>query len=87
MAALESSRRSPAIFSGRDDVVRTLIQLGADVNAVSPTGRTPLMVAMLVNDDAVANILIAHGAEPGNPWSPARALAPVFEKERRHSGR
>ena len=45
------------------DAVRLLLERGAEVNAVSPTGRTPLMMAAGLANERVVNALIAAGAD------------------------
>ena len=52
-----------AVASGRDDLVRTLIALGADVNARNRSGYTPLGVAeRLGAASVVIDVLRQHGA-------------------------
>ena len=45
------------------DVVRQLLTNGASVNASDGIGITPLIAAASVNDAAVVNLLLAHGAD------------------------
>jgi ankyrin repeat protein len=55
----------PASASGSADLVRTLIEGGADVNARDARGMTPLMmaVARADQDAAVIRLLLDHGAD------------------------
>jgi len=53
-----------AAAGGNEDIVRQLLAWGADPNAASPIGQTPLMCAAGVsNSTAVARGLIAAGAD------------------------
>ena len=54
-----------ATFTGRKDVVRLLIELGADADAETPFGRTPVMVASMRGDRAMVDLLVADGAGAG----------------------
>ena len=49
------------------EVVRCLIHLGADINAGSPNGSTPVLVACGLSNPAVAEYLIRHGADVKKP--------------------
>ena len=49
------------------EVVRCLIDLGADINAVSPCGSTPVLFACGTSSPAVAECLIKHGADIKTP--------------------
>jgi ankyrin repeat protein len=53
-----------AIFHGRTNVVYYLIRAGADVNLPDKSGKTPLIWATSLGDEAVPLVrdLIAHGA-------------------------
>ena len=51
-----------ATASGQREVMRELINHGADVNAVSSTGQTALWYARSAGDDATLRILTAAGA-------------------------
>ena len=52
--------------SGTDasEAVRLLLEKGADVNAVSPNGSTPLMMAAQYGSEDSVKLLLAGGADP-----------------------
>jgi len=54
-----------AAKKGREDVVRLLLEMGADPNGRGRPGEyTPLMSAVFRGDEEIAAILIEHGADP-----------------------
>lgn len=53
-----------AIESGKPDVVKMVLQAGADPNAKGETGMTPLMIATFVGNASVIDVLLAHQADP-----------------------
>ncbi|HJZ75819.1 MAG TPA: ankyrin repeat domain-containing protein [Vicinamibacterales bacterium] len=66
-----------AARQGAMRTVQTLVELGADVNAVSPADRSsPLLVATINGQFDVAAFLLAHGAQP-NLASDA-GMTPLF---------
>ena len=52
------------LADGEDKLIDKLIEKGADVNARSNHGTTPLMRAVDAGDDAKASRLLFHGADP-----------------------
>lgn len=52
-----------AVNAKRTEVVKTLIDHGADVNAVHPEGMTPLLLALHHNDCEAAEALVNGGAK------------------------
>lgn len=52
---------------GRLDMVKVLLEHGADVNSRSTKGDTPLSVALKAGKAAIAELLRAHGASPTVP--------------------
>lgn len=54
-----------AIYHGRIDTIRLLLQYGANPNlATSSWGRTPLMLAVYHCFDDIVELLLEHGADP-----------------------
>lgn len=55
-----------AIGKGDNDIVKLLIDKGADVNSSDSYGNTPLMEAadMFDNDDTIIKLLLERGADP-----------------------
>jgi ankyrin repeat protein len=49
-------------FKGYVDIAQILIEHGADVNATTPDGKTPLMFAAMFNQTAIMELLLSHGA-------------------------
>jgi len=49
-------------LAGQIDIVRTLVENGADVNVQSQNGFTPLYMAAQENHDAVVTFLLQNGA-------------------------
>ena len=52
-----------AAASPHTDVLKFLIEQGADVQARSPNGTTPLMMAAQYGSEDVIDLLLAHGAD------------------------
>jgi ankyrin repeat protein len=52
-----------AIYNGRDEVTRWLLEKGADPNAADANGHAALHVAALLNRGALVGALLAHGAD------------------------
>ena len=51
----------------RHEVVRVLLELGANPNMLGPAGLGPLTDAMLHKDTAMLELLLAAGADPNKP--------------------
>lgn len=51
-----------AVDGGHEDVVRFLLDKGADVRLKDPLGRTPMILALPKNNARMAELLKAHGA-------------------------
>jgi uncharacterized protein len=51
-----------AVAAGRGETVELLLEAGADPNAPTRTGHTPLDVALANGDEEIAKMLRAHGA-------------------------
>jgi ankyrin repeat protein len=73
-----------AAMSGFADIVGVLVAAGADVNAKSRDGSSALLEAVLWRHDAIAEFLLAHGANAdaiaANGWT-ARAVAELRRRE------
>lgn len=68
------------------DIVKMLIDKGADVNAKSPSGETALRLAKLRGDTAITKLLVSAGAldeplpaAPSN-YAPARSVRAAIER-------
>ena len=59
-----------AVFNGHDDLAKYLISLGANVNAPSPNGSTPLILAAREGRQDMAKVLLESGADTKakNDW-------------------
>ncbi|NMO19937.1 hypothetical protein HPC49_48265 [Pyxidicoccus fallax] len=53
-----------AARSGSVEVARRLLELGCAVDAVDCLGQTPLMLALTYKRNALASLLVSHGASP-----------------------
>ena len=61
-----------AVLHGEHEVMCELVEHGANVDAVNPTGQTALWYARMVSDEEAVRILIAGGARAeGVPADPA----------------
>ena len=54
-----------AATGGQNDVVRVLLDAGANVNASGPNGTTALMMAVRGGHAATVDLLLEKGADPG----------------------
>ena len=69
----------PAIHS-RIAVAEYLFEHGADPNAASPDGITPLHTAVMFNQPGMAKWLLEHGADPNPTYEGKTPLAMAMEK-------
>jgi serine/threonine-protein phosphatase 6 regulatory ankyrin repeat subunit B len=77
---------SSASIKGHDVTVGALAALGADVNAPTKNGWTPLMFAAWNGDAKVAAALLKAGVSPKTEQSPVtRANALSMAKDKRHA--
>jgi ankyrin repeat protein len=74
-----SSPLYAAVWHHRLEAATALIDHGANVNAIGPSGVTPLITAAGNGDDALVRLLLSHGANPnirascGTPLEVAQA--------------
>ncbi len=54
-----------AVQNDAVEIVRTLLDTGADVNAVTIEGLTPLMIACMIGNAVLVDLLMRHGAYKG----------------------
>lgn len=71
-----------AVEEANGDIILQWLERGADVNAGSENGWTPLMLAVLRGSPAIVKLLLEHGADPNlatrseeNPSRTALAVA------------
>lgn len=69
-----------AAARGQVEMVRQLLEAGADPNGVNRFGRRPIQV-MMMGSTHVAELLLHHGAEP-NCADPATLTRPVHDAAR-----
>jgi ankyrin repeat protein len=60
-----------AAANGKDEVVKALINNGANVNAMDNNGSTPLMWALRLGHQTIAQALLDNGAIPNKPTATA----------------
>jgi ankyrin repeat protein len=67
------------VIHARLEVVDYLLHRGADVNAASPMGITPLHSAVMFNQPNMARSLLDHGADPDREYDGKTPLAMAVE--------
>lgn len=67
-----------AAYNDQPEVVRNLVERGADPNALNGRGQSPLAGAVFKKADAVVEVLIAAGADPDAGTPTARQTAQMF---------
>ena len=67
-----------ASANGTAEAVRLLLARGASVNAPDTLGVTPLLAAASVDDEAVAHVLLGHGANPHGRAQIGQAATPLM---------
>jgi ankyrin repeat protein len=63
-----------AIDGGHQDVVKVLLDAGANVDTANPDGLTPLEFAMIRRNEPLAVFLVERGANPNSPGPGFQAL-------------
>lgn len=62
---LETAVLHTAAWNGREDVVRVLVEKGADVNMLDTYGRAALHLAVMKGHEGVVRVLLERGASGG----------------------
>lgn len=70
-----------AAYHEHADTVRTLLDLGADVNRLNDRGQSPLAGAVFKGEDLVVSVLVGAEADPDHGNPSARATARMFGRE------
>ena len=55
---------SNAAYGGHDEIIKFVLERGADVNVKDDKGTTPLINAVLGNNPRTVNLLLQNGADP-----------------------
>lgn len=69
-----------AAYSGHAELVKGLVEKGADVNRVNDRGQSPLAGVVFKGYDEIAHILIDNGADPNAGTPTALQTAQMFNK-------
>ena len=69
-----------AAYNGHADLVKGLLEKGADVNRVNDRGQSPLAGVVFKGYDEIARILIENGADPNAGTPTALQTAQMFNK-------
>ncbi|MGV3721612.1 MAG: ankyrin repeat domain-containing protein, partial [Actinomycetota bacterium] len=72
---------------GRPELLRLLVDSGADVNAADPKGCTPLMWAVRFGNTAVARQLLELGADPNARNNDGDTVLQVAKLRRQRLGK
>ncbi|HEX6267134.1 MAG TPA: ankyrin repeat domain-containing protein, partial [Burkholderiales bacterium] len=75
-----------AVEGGNPEVVKSVLQAGADPNARGETGMTPLMMAAFFGKPSIIDVLLDHGADPGLIENRRRDTALLIAVNRGHTG-
>lgn len=70
-----------AAYAGHEDLVRGLIERGADVDKLNARGQSPLAGVIFKKEDAIVDLLLAAGADPRAGHPDAIASAQLFGRE------
>ncbi|XP_053556595.1 cyclin-dependent kinase inhibitor 2A [Bombina bombina] len=78
--ASQADRLTTAAATGNVQLVRNLLENGANPNGTNSQGRTPIQV-MMMGSPKIAELLIAHGAKPDTP-DPTTGNCPAHDAAR-----
>lgn len=67
-----------AAYAGHAELVRGLVERGADPNRLNDRGQSPIAGAIFKREDKVARVLIEKGADPRAGEPNAIACAQMF---------
>ena len=70
-----------ASYSGHVELVKGLIERGADVNKLNDRGQAPLAGVVFKKEDALVDVLLAAGADPAAGTPDAISTARMFERD------
>ena len=70
-----------AAYAGHAELVRALIEHGADPDRLNDRGQSPLAGAVFKREDAVVHVLIGAGADPRRGTPNAIQSARMFGRE------
>ena len=73
-----------AAAAGRSEIARLLLGHGAQVDMTDRDGRTPLMLAVMRDNRALVEILLAHSAATGKADAYGKT-APAYAREEGYS--
>jgi len=86
---IAEDRRSTALIDSamerHKDVIKTLIEAGADVNVKNGDGQTALIIVVGAGDEAIVDILVKAGADPDiedDFGVSARMYADIFKNDK-----
>ena len=71
-----------AARTNNTEILRAMVEAGADVNAPSPTGETPLMAAVRLGQQANIDYLIAKGANAAAKDGSGKSAAAIGQELR-----
>lgn len=67
-----------AAYSGHGELVRGLVERGADVDKLNARGQSPLAGVIFKKEDAIVDLLLGAGADPRAGHPDAIATAEMF---------
>lgn len=76
-----------AAYHGHADLVKLLLQHGADPNSLNDRGQSPLAGAVFKGEDAVVEALLGGGADPDHGTPSALEAVVLFKQEEKWKGK